>query len=358
MKKVTAGHWGKLLALMKVDPLDNGLQIIGPDTPSPDFTRPVLLYRHSGAAAPSFITRYPPDHPVKLALVAEQREVLEAPLGKLGDRLDAPGPWALYLPPVPPEAGPGRFEALKDIVARLRSPGGCPWDREQTHDSLKGTLLEESYEVLEALDSRNPDKLREELGDLLMQVMIHTQIAEESGEFDMAQVIGGISQKLIRRHPHVFGDVKADTAKEVMANWEVIKGRERPPGRSSLANVPRQMPALAYAQAVQQRVARIGFDWQSIDGVIDKLAEEAGELARGESKDEKLHEMGDLLFSIVNLARWLGLDAEDSLRLANERFIRRFSFIEEVCRQRGCQPSDLSFDEQDALWEMAKEKTA
>lgn len=357
MESSTAGYWGKLLALMAIEPLDNGLQIVGADTPAPDVTRPTLLCTARGVA-PSFLAGYPPDHPVKLALGAEPGTVREGPLGGVLADLRGSQPWALYLPPLSVEKGAGGFQTLKDIVARLRSSGGCPWDREQTHDSLKGTLLEESYEVLEALDSQDPEKLREELGDLLMQVMIHTQIAEEAGEFTMPQVIGGISQKLVRRHPHVFGDVKADTAQEVMVNWEVIKGKERAPGRSPLANVPKQMPALAYAQAVQQRVARLGFDWQNVEGVMDKVAEEVRELSEGESREEKLHEMGDLLFALVNLARWLGLDAEECLRLANERFIRRFSFIEEVCRERNCRLSDLSFDEQDALWEMAKEKTA
>jgi len=358
MEKTTSGYWGKLLALLGVEPLENGLQIVGPHTPNPDLARPTLLCKPQGEDVPSIIEDYPPGHLVRLAPGEAPKMVLEGALLELRPKLEGVQPWALFLPPLSPEEGAGRFENLKEIVARLRSPGGCPWDREQTHDSLKGTLLEESYEVLEALDSRDPEKLREELGDLLMQVMIHTAIAEEAGEFTMAQVIRGISQKLIRRHPHVFGDVKADTAREVMVNWEVIKGRERPAGRSSLANVPKQMPALAYAQAVQQRVARLGFDWQNVEGVIDKLAEEARELVEGESKEEKLHETGDLFFALVNLARWLGLDAEDSLRLANERFIRRFSFIEEVCRERGCRLSDLPLDEQDALWEMAKERTA
>jgi tetrapyrrole methylase family protein/MazG family protein len=251
----------------------------------------------------------------------------------------------------------GEFATLKEIVARLRGPGGCPWDREQTHDSLKGTLLEEAYEVLEALDAKDPARLKEELGDLLMQVMIHTQIAEEAGEFTMAEVIAGIASKLVRRHPHVFGTTKAETSQEVMANWESIKQRERGKGTSSLASVPRQMPALAYAQAVQQRVARQGFDWQNLEGVVEKLAEELEELASGETREERVHELGDILFALVNLARWLHIDAEEALRRANDRFLRRFAFIEEVCRQRGCQLKDLSFDEQDALWEMAKERT-
>ena len=358
MESTTNVNWGRLFALLGIEPVEEGLQIVGPGASSLDPTKPTLLCGLSERVSASLLALYPPGHPAKLALGTEPTTILEGPLSELQDHPESPGLRALYLPPLAPGDGTGSFAHFRAIVARLRSPGGCPWDREQTHESLKGTLLEEAYEVLEALDSRDREKLREELGDLLMQVMIHTRIAEEAGEFNMAQVIDGISQKLIRRHPHVFGDVKADTSSEVMVNWEAIKRGERPHGSSSLDSVPKQLPALAFAQAVQQRVARQGFDWQNVEGVIDKVAEEVRELVEGESEEEKLHEMGDLLFALVNLARWLKLDAEACLRLANERFIRRFSFIEAVCRERGCELKDLSFDEQDALWEMAKEKAS
>ncbi len=356
-----AAYWAHLFPLLKLDLQKDGLQIIGRGSSSIDSVRPALVCNWDAGFPSSLLSAFPPEHPAKLALGDRPDEVMEAPLSDLPRRLDGLDPrepWALYLPPLSAaEQGVGGFDDLKAIVARLRGPGGCPWDREQTHQSLKAPLLEEAYEVLEALDSGRSDKLCEELGDLLMQVMIHTQIAEESGEFDMGQVVGGISQKLIRRHPHVFGDTEARTAKEVMVNWEAIKRTERPHGSPSLGNLPKQMPALSYAQSVQQRVARQGFDWQNIQGVIDKVAEEVREVVESESMEEKLHEMGDLLFALVNLARWLGLDSEECLRLANQRFIRRFSFIEEVCRERGCQLKDLSFDEQDVLWEMAKERT-
>lgn len=356
MESSSAVYLGKLLTLLGIDPLEKGLQVILPDSPSFDPTRPVLLCGREQEATYPLLAIYPPSHPAKLAEGTDPEAFLEAPMGQLFERLHGSKSWALYLPPLSTADGAASFGQLKAIVARLRSPDGCPWDREQTHDSLKGTLLEEAYEVLEALDSRDTVKLTEELGDLLMQVMIHTQIAEETGEFTITQVIEGISQKLIRRHPHVFGDVKADSSHEVMVNWEAIKRKERPHGSSSLANLPKHMPALAYAQSVQQRVARLGFDWQNVEGVVDKLAEEVRELVESQSNEEKLHETGDLLFALVNLARWLGIDAEDCLRIANARFIRRFSFIEEVCRQRGCQLSDLTFGEQDTLWELAKEK--
>ncbi|MDO8690904.1 MAG: nucleoside triphosphate pyrophosphohydrolase [Dehalococcoidia bacterium] len=356
-----AAYWSHLFSLLKLDLQRDGLQIIGRWVSYIDSVRPALVCKWDEGFSSDRLSVYPSEHPARLAIGGQPTEVLEGPLSELRKRLDSLDtrePWALYLPPLSAaEQGVGGFDGLRAIVARLRGRGGCPWDREQTHQSLKAPLLEEAYEVLEALDSGRSDKLCEELGDLLMQVMIHTQIAEEAGEFDMGQVVGGISQKLIRRHPHVFGDTEARTAQEVMVNWEAIKRTERPHGSSSLGNLPKQMPALSYAQSVQQRVARQGFDWQNIQGVIDKVAEEVREVVESESIEEKLHEMGDLLFALVNLSRWLGLDSEECLRLANQRFIRRFSFIEEICRERGCQIKDLSFDEQDALWEMAKERT-
>ncbi|MDP2662966.1 MAG: nucleoside triphosphate pyrophosphohydrolase [Dehalococcoidia bacterium] len=355
-----AAYWAHLFSLLKLDPQRDGLQIIGRGVSYISSVRPALVCKWDEGFPSGLLSVFPSEHPAKLALGDQPKEVLEGPLSELGKRLDSLDtrePWALYLPPLSGEQGVGGFDVLRAIVARLRGPGGCPWDREQTHQSLKAPLLEEAYEVLEALDSNRIDKLCEELGDLLMQVMIHTQIAEEAGEFDMGQVVGGISQKLIRRHPHVFGDTEARTAQEVMVNWEAIKRTERPHGSPSLGNLPKQMPALSYAQSVQQRVARQGFDWQTIQGVSDKVAEEVRELVESESVEEKLHEMGDLFFALVNLARWLGLDSEECLRLANQRFIRRFSFIEEICRERGCQIKDLSFEEQDVLWEMAKERT-
>lgn len=247
-----------------------------------------------------------------------------------------------------------RFETLVDILAKLRGPEGCPWDREQTHASLRENLLEECYEVLEALDEGNPAQLCEELGDLLMQVLFHARIAAEAGDFELADVIRGISTKLVNRHPHVFGSVKVNDAEEVLHNWEALKRKERDADTSMLAKVPRQLPALNYSQAIQSRVVRIGFDWENIDGVIDKLAEEVAELKQAASQAEKEWEFGDLLFTLVNVARRLGVDSETALREANQRFYRRFARMETVCRERGINLGDLSFEEQNALWEDAK----
>jgi tetrapyrrole methylase family protein/MazG family protein len=249
-----------------------------------------------------------------------------------------------------------QFATLVDIIAKLRAPDGCPWDRKQTHASLRENLLEECYEVLEALDEGEPEKLCDELGDLLMQIVLHAQIAAEGGEFKLGDVIKGINAKLIHRHPHIFGLTKVKNADEVAHNWEVLKREEREAGASILESVPKQMPALGYSQEVQRRVAQLGFDWEDVEGVIDKLVEEVREFQQTESSQQKAEEFGDLLFTLVNVARRQGIDTEAALREANKRFYQRFNYMEEVCRQRGINFGDLSFDEQNKLWEEAKKK--
>ncbi|MBA7487080.1 Nucleoside triphosphate pyrophosphohydrolase/pyrophosphatase MazG [subsurface metagenome] len=250
-----------------------------------------------------------------------------------------------------------RFDALVDIIARLRASNGCPWDRKQTHSSLRENLLEECYEVLEALDEGDSGKLCQELGDLLMQVVLHAQIATEAGEFELGDVINSINTKLIHRHPHVFGSLRVKDAEEVLVNWEALKKEERGADTSMLSSVPREMPALSYSREIQDRVARVGFDWEDISGVIDKLAEEVSEFKQADSRERKGQEFGDLLFTLANIARRLGIDLESALRQANRRFYHRFSCMEELCRQRGLNFAELSFDEQNALWEEAKRET-
>ncbi len=247
-----------------------------------------------------------------------------------------------------------QFATLVDIIARLRAPNGCPWDRKQTHSSLRENLLEECYEVLEALDEGDAGKLCDELGDLLMQIVFHARIAVEAGEFELGDVVKGINTKLIHRHPHIFGSLKVKDAEEVALNWETLKREERGTDTSMLASVPKQMPALGYSQAIQRRVAQVGFDWEDVDGVIDKLAEEVSEFKQAPSQEQKAQEFGDLLFTLANIARRLGIDLEASLREANQRFYHRFSYMEKVCHQRGLNFSQLSFDGQNALWEEAK----
>ncbi|MDO8687022.1 MAG: nucleoside triphosphate pyrophosphohydrolase [Dehalococcoidales bacterium] len=249
-----------------------------------------------------------------------------------------------------------QFSTLVDIIAKLRAPDGCPWDKEQTHASLREYLLEECYEALAALDAGNTDQLCDELGDLLLQIVLHARIAQEAGEFEIGNVVESLNRKLVYRHPHIFGSVTVKDAGEVAHNWQALKQAERGADTSILASLPRQMPALAYSLAIQRRVAQVGFDWKDIDGVIDKLVEEVGEFKQADNQEQKAEEFGDLLFTLVNVGKRLGIDAEAALREANQKFYRRFSAMEELCRQRGVTLANLSFEEQNALWEEAKKQ--
>jgi tetrapyrrole methylase family protein / MazG family protein len=244
-----------------------------------------------------------------------------------------------------------QFDTMVDIIARLRAPDGCPWDKEQTHKSLRENLLSETYEVMEALDKGEPEELCEELGDLLLQIVLHAQIAKDDKEFEIGDVIEGINKKLIRRHPHIFGDVQVKDAKDVMRNWEALKKKE---GKHILEGVPKAMPALAYAYEISRRAVRVGFEWADLQGVIDKVNEEINEIKDAKNKEEKTDEIGDLLFTLVNFARWEGVDPETALREANEKFYRRFSKVEELARQQNKELQKLTLKEWDDLWEEAK----
>ena len=249
------------------------------------------------------------------------------------------------------------FQALVHIVARLRAPGGCPWDQEQTHDSLKRHLLEESYEVIEAIDQGDPAILSEELGDLLVQIAFHADIAKEAGDFQIEEVLRKINSKLVRRHPHVFSDGQAKDAREVEQNWEQIKAQERNDKgemKSPVQGIPANLPALAYAQLMQDRVSKAGFEWDDIFGVLDKLIEEVAEFRAAVTPEEKEHELGDLLFSMVNLTRWAGAHAEDVLRQANQRFGNRYLGMEKLAAARGLDFEALSLDKKEELWQESK----
>jgi tetrapyrrole methylase family protein / MazG family protein len=253
-----------------------------------------------------------------------------------------------------PEKYIKEFADLVDIIAKLRGPDGCPWDRKQTHSSLKEFLLSETYEVLDALDQEDSKMLRQELGDLLLQIVLHARIAEDENEFKLEDIISTLNAKLIRRHPHVFADIRVNSAEEVVHNWEEIKKGERHPDASILGSVPRQMPSLAYSKEIQRRAAETGFDWENIDGVIEKLSEEVKEFKQSETLAEKNDEFGDIFFTLVNIARRMGIDPEASLRQANRKFYERFSYMEKLCRERGLALGKLSFADQNALWDEAK----
>jgi tetrapyrrole methylase family protein / MazG family protein len=268
------------------------------------------------------------------------------------------------------------FQDLVAVQARLRAPGGCPWDREQTHATLKTFLIEEAYEVLDALENGNSRELAEELGDLLLQVLFHADLAREAGTFDISDVVTGIHDKMIRRHPHVFGNVKAETSSEVLRNWAQLKalekqvaandsGEDKPTVHSTLDGVPRSLPALLEAYQLTRRAARVGFDWETVDGILEKMREETEELqvalkSTSKGKTEKMSredvegEIGDILFVAVNLARFLGFDPEVALKKSNSKFKSRFQLMEKGVLQSGQSLSDLSKVELEVLWESAK----
>jgi tetrapyrrole methylase family protein/MazG family protein len=278
------------------------------------------------------------------------------------------------LPPVEPVANVASPYGIAWLADRLRQPDGCPWDREQDHQTLRPFLLEETYEVYDALDDGSTPMLAEELGDLLLQVILHAQYAAEEGVFDLADVQRSIMTKIVRRHPHVFGDVEAATATDVMRNWEQLKAAERAEraekggdgqaagsGRSIEAGMPaafaglsKSLPALAYADEMQGRAAALGYDWPDLEGVIDKVAEEASELLAAGGPAERHEEYGDLLFVIVNLGRKLGIDPEASLRAASRKFASRFARVERIAGERGVELRALGLDALDELWQEAK----
>lgn len=246
---------------------------------------------------------------------------------------------------------------LKRIVSILRAPGGCQWDGEQTHQSIRRNFLEEAYEVAEAIDEESTDHLKEELGDVLLQVVFHASIEEDAGRFDLNDVADGVCRKLIYRHPHVFGDVTVNSTDEILSNWEELKKAEK--GQSSQADavdaVARTLPALWRAEKVQKKAAKVGFDWDSVDGAMDKLSEELDELrAAMDGSGDVTEELGDLLFSAVNTARFLHVDPEMALHSASDKFAARFRRVEEEVLNSGRAMEDVSLEELDAIWNAVK----
>jgi tetrapyrrole methylase family protein/MazG family protein len=327
--------------------------------------RPALLAQiHSRQMASdiklTLMALYPDEHPVRLVHAAGTGDAFieSVPLWEI-DRSDRIGLLtSLYVPPLAPNTS---FESFLEIVARLRAPDGCPWDQEQTHLSLRPHLLEETYETLDALDRESPEDLAEELGDLLFQVVFHAVIGAEEGSFTMADVLKGIGDKLIRRHPHVFEALPVDGVEEIIRNWDRLKAEERSEKRggddtavdSVLSGVPGELPALAQASALQRRASRTGFEWPDINGVFDKLGEELAEL-RAAPEAERASELGDVLFVLAHLANWYGFSAEDSLRETNLRFRSRFGYVERAAQEAGNSLTEMSLDEMNVLWDEAK----
>lgn len=352
-----------VLSALRIDALGlqiaDALDLAGQHSPLLDPDRPALvaqLYSRQVASDVklTLLNVYPPEHMVTVvrnAGIAGQ-EVRPLPLEDL-DREEPSHLTSLYIPPLPQ---PGSLISFQELIAHLRSPLGCPWDREQTHQSLRPHLLEETYEVLAALDLDDMDELREELGDLLLQIVLHTQIATECGEFTMPEVVGQIMQKLRRRHPHVFGEITVEGTGEILRNWEEIKRTEKGTRRvsSTFEGVSGALPALARAQAISSRAARIGFEWPSAQALWGKIEENMAGLRAAQSTEAQAHELGDLLFTLVSLARWLKIDAESALREATARFMARVVAVEEQAAAAGRQPEELSPGELEEMWQRAK----
>lgn len=366
-----------LLLTLQVDPVD-GLELLDAlqlerRLPSGDLPA-IIMQVHSRSVASdtklALMERYPDDHPVTLvraAGVSGQEQAARVRLHEL-DHLE----WAdylttLYLPPLPRsrvgESDPRRWvgshwpaDPLVEVMATLRGRQGCPWDREQTHKTLRKYMLEEAYEAVEAIDSGDSDKLCEELGDVLLQVVFHAQMAREAGTFDFHDIVQVITDKLIRRHPHVFGAVEATTPEDVTRNWEAIKRTERGEQKrpdSLLQGVSTAMPALSRAAEVQRRTAKVGFEWDDLDGPVQKVREELEELLTA-SPEHREDEAGDLLFAVVNLVRMMKLDPEVALTATSAKFIRRFQHIERRAAEMGLELTKMSLQEMDNLWVEAK----
>jgi tetrapyrrole methylase family protein / MazG family protein len=337
-----------------------------------DVTRGVLLYQVFDQASAShaklaLMRDYPDDWRIAViqqAGVAGKQSVGWLPLYQL-DRQSVDHLTSVYVPPLPASLRRPDFATLAGIMARLRAPDGCPWDREQSHESLRKYVVEETYEVVEAIESGDPDWLSEELGDLLLQVVFHAQLATEDGVFTLDDVLGKIVDKLVRRHPHVFGEIAVADSAEVLRNWEAIKRAEKADStvdrrESLLDGVPNHLPALMRAMEISKRVVKVGFEWDSFADVLAKFDEESAELkaelSAGASREKIASELGDLLFTLVQIARWQKIDPEDSLRQMLRRFTARFQHIEKRAAEMNRNLPDMTLAEMDALWDEAKEQ--
>ena len=357
-----------LLAAAGLDPAD-GVQVVSaarlasvPFDPS----MPLIILRGSAAGAEALPGRharrgvreilaalYPNSHRLRRLTDQAQR-----PLAELDEDAIGADDWLVpALDPIDNLASPHGMAA---ISARLRAADGCPWDRKQTHLSLRPYLLEEAYETVDAIEHGSPADLAEELGDLLLQVILHAQFAAETGAFDLTDVYRSIAAKIVRRHPHVFGTVDVEGVEQVLSNWETIKAGERAERgkehEGAFGGVARALPALAASREIQERASALGWDWDAIDGVRDKVAEELAELDAAGTDDDRLHELGDTLFALVNLARWMKLDPEEALRAANHRWVGRYRQVEALAAERGIDLDALSLSEKDVLWDEVKRR--
>ncbi|MEK4027389.1 nucleoside triphosphate pyrophosphohydrolase [Pseudobacillus sp. FSL P4-0506] len=309
----------------------------------------------------TLMEKYPDDYEVTIVTEAGSgnQHTVKLPLYELDRQVTLNNLTSLYVPPVRKEEDTYKeFAVLRQIIATLRGPGGCPWDREQTHESLKKYLIEEAYELLDAIDQQDDDHIVEELGDVLLQVMLHAQIGEDEGMFSIEDVIESISSKMIRRHPHVFGDATAENAEAVISNWQKIKSEEKGERQAfRLDEVAKGLPALLRAYEFQKKAAKLGFDWDDANGAMEKVLEEWQEFleeVKNEDSSKQLDEFGDVLFALINVARFYHLHPEEALAKVNEKFYRRFSHVEKRVKESGRPFNDFTLDELDAFWDEAK----
>ena len=331
--------------------------------PSFPVNKPTLIFQVYArtvveAVKKTLLTVYPENHRVRLIRNPGSKfeKIEELPLIEIGNSKILSWSTDLYLPPLAPDTS---FESFHEVVAHLRSPNGCPWDRKQTHLSLRKNLLEEAYEVVAAIDKNDIAGIKEELGDLMLLILLQAQIATDDKEFNILEVLQDVNRKIVRRHPHVFGSLRVQNDGEILENWERLKEKERASGgkkeESLLDGVPLILPALIQSEEYQERAAHVGFEWESVEDVIRKVDEELAEVKNALGDEAMRDEIGDLLFAVVNLARWFDIDAEEALRMANKRFRDRFYYIEKKARAMNQQVSDYSLDELLEFWKEAKE---
>jgi tetrapyrrole methylase family protein/MazG family protein len=339
-------------------PFDPGLPllILAADPGQDPIVAGTLPGRHVRSGPQAVLAAmYPHGHPIRPLPAGEPITV-----DTVDDSILRAGDW--LVPPLPPDDNLASPHGMAAISARLRAPDGCPWDRRQDHHSLRTYLLEEAYETVDAIERGSPADLAEELGDLYLQVVLHAQLAAEAGDFDLTDVYRTLGAKIVRRHPHVFGDLAVTGVEQVVANWETIKSAEREEGGrppASFAGVARALPALPASREIQERASALGWDWPAVEGVWDKVGEELNELRAAAVADpsvagERLHELGDVLFALVNLGRWLGIDPEEALRAANRRWVERYAAVEALAEKRGLVLADLDASAKDQLWNEVK----
>ncbi|WP_106495600.1 nucleoside triphosphate pyrophosphohydrolase [Lentibacillus sp. Marseille-P4043] len=354
---------------LKIDPID-GFQFVD----ATSFNRHQLDYRHhlifcqvydrftASNVKLALLEDLPADYQVTVVEAAgsKQEKMTIIPLEQLDHSMEVNNLTSVYIPPVSHDLLHHTFSRLREVIAKLRSPDGCPWDKEQTHESLREYAIEEVYELIDAIDDQDDDGIVEELGDILLQVMLHSQIGEDNGYFVIDDVIKSITDKMIHRHPHVFGDKTVDSVADVYTNWDALKREEKGDQRKSvLDGVSKSIPALAKAYQLQKKAAKVGFAWETVDGAWDKLQEEIKEVQEAIEENDQVEvekELGDVLFVLANISRYYKVNPEVALNRTNQKFISRFSYIEEKVNEQAKDINEVSLKEMDALWDQAKEK--